>query len=108
MIHASPRTARDALSYRIQGINLAIDCAADGTGALLRALYRTMESGLDAADVRYTVARPNGSLVVSRTGTRTSAADPGDVLLTLDQDLIVQIQRRRRDLYFLHAGVLEF
>jgi hypothetical protein len=36
-----------------------------------------------------------------------TASDPGELILLLDQDLIVQLQRRRPELYFVHAGVLE-
>jgi hypothetical protein len=63
----------------------------------------------DTADLTYTVTRPDGGFRLAGAGEDSvRASDPGELLLRLDQDLIIQLQKRRPDLYFVHAGVLEY
>ncbi|HXG05479.1 MAG TPA: hypothetical protein VNO23_18955 [Candidatus Binatia bacterium] len=38
---------------------------------------------------------------------RRAAGDVGELVLLLDRDLIIRLQHRRPDLYFVHAAVLE-
>jgi hypothetical protein len=98
----------DMLNLTILDVSVGIRCAEKETRALLTAHYGWMQGPLDGLDVQYTVTRPGRSLLLARDGVPTSAAaDPGALLLLLDQDLIVQLQKRRPDLYFVHAGVLE-
>jgi hypothetical protein len=100
---------RGTLSLRVLGVNVRIQCEEARTQALLKAHYGWMQWPLDTADLTYTIARQNGTWLFA--GDREElwrASDAGEVLLGLDQDLIIQLQRRRSDLYFIHAGVLEF
>jgi hypothetical protein len=97
------------LALRTLGINVRIRCADADTRTLLIAHYGRMRRPLARADLTYTVARPNGRLFLARDDVEPLAAsNPGELLLLLDQDLIIQLQKRRPDLYFIHAGVLEF
>jgi|GEM_PF-618574 len=96
------------VSLRALGVNVRIWCADASTRALLLEHYGRMRQRLDRADLAYTVARPNGRWLLAGGGVGpVTASDPGELLLLLDQDLVVQLQRRRPDLYFVHAGVLE-
>jgi hypothetical protein len=75
---------------------------------LLAAHYGQMRQSLDTAGVDYTVVRSGQHLVLRRDGGHAgTASDPGALLFLLDQDLIIQLQNRRRDLYFVHAAALD-
>jgi hypothetical protein len=39
---------------------------------------------------------------------RETVEDLGDLLFLLDKDLTIELQQQRRDLYFVHAGVVAF
>jgi hypothetical protein len=71
-----------------------------------------MEGEVGAADLEYTVRRapsPTGELQFERTGQApVTASDEGELLALLDADLVVEAQRRRPDLYVVHAAVLEY
>jgi len=100
---------RDTLSLRVLGVGVRIRYAEAWARPLLMTHYGEMRRPLDRADLTYTVARPNGRLrLVGDGGGALTAPDPGALVLRLDQDLIVQLQKRRPDLYFVHAGVLAF
>lgn len=103
------RAIEETFSLGALGITVDIRCAEVETRSLLTAHYEHMRRPRDTADVTYTVARPNGRLLLTRDDARpVTAADRGELLLLLDQDLIIQLQRLRPDLYFIHAGVLDF
>jgi hypothetical protein len=57
----------------------------------------------------YTVGRsPAGDILIRRQGEDLLPADStGTFLFRLEQDLTVELQKRRSDLYFLHAAALE-
>jgi hypothetical protein len=60
------------------------------------------------ADIAYRIGEANGLLLLTRDGMQSLAAsDPGELLFFFDRDLSTQLQRRRDDLYFIHAAVLE-
>ncbi|HEX9821821.1 MAG TPA: hypothetical protein VGD07_19640 [Methylomirabilota bacterium] len=96
------------LSLEILGVKVRIRCAEAETRALVTAHYRPMQRPVDTADLTYTVARPRRTWLLARDGVApVAASDPGELLLLLDQDLIIQLQTLRADLYFVHAAVLE-
>jgi hypothetical protein len=111
MKRSPPQTAArppDALFFRMLDVDVRISCSEAGTRALLMAHYGWMQRRLPTADLTYTVARAHRRLLLAEGGAaRSSAADRGELLLLLDQRLIIQLQRLRPMLYFIHAGVLE-
>jgi hypothetical protein len=101
-----PRSGR--IAVRTLGVTVAIQCADRGVLKLFAAHYGAMHAAGGAAALAYTIARRNGAWLVARDGTApVPASDPGELLLHVDQDVIVQLQLLRPDLYFVHAGVLE-
>jgi hypothetical protein len=89
-------------------VHVTIRCADAVSAALVAAHYRRMPAAQDAATLRYVVVPSNQHWLLTRDADQPFAAsDRGQLLLALDQDLIVQLQRRRQDLYFLHAAALE-
>jgi hypothetical protein len=99
----------DMLSLSALGVGVSIVCTEAEVLTALRAHYGWMRQPLETTDLVYTVTRPKGRLRLARAGTRpVTASDPGELLLILDQDLIIQLQIWRPELYFVHAGVLEY
>jgi hypothetical protein len=99
---------RPALALNVLGVGVSIRHGAAWPRALLAAHYGCMRGPVATADLTYTIAGSKRTLLLAGDGDAAMiASDPGALILLLDQDLIVQLQRRRPDLYFVHAGVLE-
>lgn len=105
----SPATLRLTVLER----SVRIECEHAGARDLLAATHATMvaPSSEARADFEYRVAPAAGSDEVwsVRRGPLEigPARGPNDVLLLLKQDLVVEIQKARPDLYFVHAAALE-
>lgn len=103
---------RKMLLLRIFGCGVEIDCRDAKAFELLVANYGQMqscESGFPKLE--YTIGRPSKRLGFSITHLRSEplmAADDGEFLFLFEKDLTIQLQKLRRDLYFLHAGALGF
>ena len=79
--------------------------------SLLRANFSAFETKTNGEDLRYRVWRdPNfKNLVIARTdGERWIAAEDSEFLFLLEKDLTIELQKHRRDLYFLHAAALRY
>jgi hypothetical protein len=60
------------------------------------------------ADITYRIGGAHGLWAFARDGMQPLAAsDPGELLFLFDRDLSTQLQRRRPELLFIHAAVLE-
>ena len=100
--------AWSTLRLRALGVNVAIRCPEAAVLALLTTHYRPMRAPIETAALTYAITRQGRSWLLVRDGLEPFAtADPGELLLQLDQDVIIQLQRLRPDLYFIHAGMLE-
>jgi hypothetical protein len=101
----------DLLSLRVLDRNIRVYCKDAEARALLLANYGQMQVNLEPADLNYTIGRDksSGSFFVSR-GEQKSlmARQGGEFLYLFEQDITVQLQKLRRDLYFVHSAVLEF
>jgi len=63
----------------------------------------------EATDIDYVVGELDDSSVsyiVRGEEPRLSARNPGELLYLFDKDLTIELQRRRTDLYFIHAAVV--
>jgi hypothetical protein len=90
------------------GCRLELRCQDARIRALLEAIYGGL--CVDVAPSRYgfTVVRDRGVLLLHCEGERVrAAANEDDLLGVLDEALVVQLQRRRPDLFFVHSAVLE-
>jgi hypothetical protein len=92
------------------GRSVRIQCDDAGIRELLASYFGGMlEPGSRlGADLEYRVASGEGESRIYR-GAREigRARSPGGVLFLLKQDLVVEIQRARPELYFVHAAALE-
>jgi hypothetical protein len=97
-----------SLALRPLGVDVVIRSHDAAVQALLATHYGRMRAALGLPALAYTIVRTRDGWLVSRNAVAAfCAAEPGELLLRLDQDVIIQLQTRRPDLYFLHAAVLE-
>jgi hypothetical protein len=100
----------DILSFLVLGCRVNVQCRDVASRALLVANYSHLQGSLGPGALHYTVDRPEGSgpFVISRAGQPPLiAADSGAFLFRFEKDLTVELQKLRRDLYFVHAAVLQ-
>jgi hypothetical protein len=68
---------------------------------------RSPDSGDPSADLDYSLRRHADGFVLERShGEPLCAAEAGELLYLLEKDVTVELQKLRRDLYFLHAAAL--
>ena len=112
-----PRVLTPAVcDLSVLGVDVAFECADRAAHALLQAAFGGLRavrwSGCaPARALTYEVfaARTAGGYVVRRNREAIGVAlDDAELVWMLDGDLTVELQRRRRDLYFVHAAVLEW
>jgi hypothetical protein len=101
------------LRFNLFGQHVTVACETRAPAGALGTVYGAFASPEEAAPVppalAYSVAvGPAGELVIRRgAGELASADGAGMFLFHFEQDLVVELQKRRSDLYFLHAAVLE-
>jgi hypothetical protein len=102
----------DPLHLSVCGLDIAVCCRDDETRSLLRATHSGMavSKGTSNPDVVYRVGRDlvSGGFVVSSDEGDLAASDIAEFLYTFDKALTVALQRRRRDLFFVHGAVVEY
>jgi hypothetical protein len=90
------------------GCVVAINCRDRSAAELILANYAAMQAYRgDNPDLEYEVRRPhNGSrFFLARQGYESiTAADDGELLFILEKELTIELQKIRRELYFLHAA----
>lgn len=101
------------LCFLVLGRYVRVDCADAALRAVLAANYAAMlESREDVqVDLHYHVRRSEQSLgfLLSRPGERAQIAeDAGDLVFLLEKDIIVELQKKRPDLLFLHSAALDW
>jgi len=98
------------LVFRIIGCVVAIECRDQAAAELIRANYAAMQICPCAnPDLAYEVwRRGNGSQfrLIRQGGEQIIAADEGELLFVLEKGLTIELQKIRRELYFLHAAAL--
>jgi len=88
-------------------------CETEASASLLRAVYgafvRPAAAVAAPPALTYTISPVSGGGFVLRRGEQAPllADDEAWLLFYFEKDLTIELQRRRRDLYFLHAAALE-
>jgi hypothetical protein len=94
------------LRFARLGVSVEVRCADPEVRRLLAEAYG-QSRGRGASALRYRIESVGGTFRLTRRGMPARrAAGAGPVFGLLDSDLAVQLQRRRRELLFLHAAVL--
>ncbi len=73
--------------------------------------YGYMQGESDEVCLHYSIRRQEGepSFVIKRDGHNPiMASDHSEFLFLFEKDMTIELQKLRRDLYFVHAAVLEF
>jgi hypothetical protein len=98
------------LFLQILGCDVRIGCRDPEVVDLLRDNYGRMQvSTSDSLALEYTVSKgqnSSGYRVNRRGSAPLVAADDGEFLFLFEKDLTIELQKMRRDLYFLHAAAL--
>jgi hypothetical protein len=92
------------------GVEVEIATTDPGSRDLLLGDFGFFETRRKNPALRYVVCKTgDGSFELVRdTQTFLSASDDGDLLFQVEKEITIEIQKRRPDLYFLHAGVLDY
>jgi len=106
-----PSIAARAVVLSVAGCSVRIECRNRALYDLLVQGYGAMRRPSGArVDVSYGARLNRGERCYSivRPGRRPlRAADDGSFIFLFEKELTIELQRRRRDLYFLHAAALE-
>jgi hypothetical protein len=97
-------------TFRAFERSVRVDCADASLVSLLDANFGAMSAPYsdERPALRYRLARSGGSLVLRRDRSRTwRTRQTSDLLFFLEKDVTIELQKLRRDLYFVHAAALE-
>jgi len=96
------------ISLETVGRRIRIDCEEPETTGLLTATYGHMRAKPGPIDLHYTAGRdPRSGYFIERAGRgRMTAVDDGTFLAGFDEDVAIELQKLRPDLYFVHSAVL--
>lgn len=99
-------------SFLILGCRVQVACTSHDVRRLLSAALGAMAApaGSEPPDLRYRVdqaGNPATYRVSREGGPDLESDDLDDLLFQFEKDVILELQRRRSDLYFLHSAVLE-
>jgi hypothetical protein len=104
----------DFLSLFILERNIRIDfldTAAFKAKDLLSKVYSCFLRVGGKPDLRYSIRRINdtsGYILTRAKGSLCTAKNDGELIRMLEHDITIELQKERRDLYFLHGAALEF
>jgi hypothetical protein len=93
------------------GCNIRIQCADDYARALLLANYGACVAQSTDSCLSYSIRRrhnQDGFTIIRDGRVSVFARDDTELLSLLEEDMIINVQMRRRDLYFLHSAALEY
>lgn len=108
-----PRTGEVKLLYlSVFNCTIGLQCEGANVHELLLAAYGQMAAPpVSPLDISYSVGQANADpgFFVARTGQeRLLAQDVAEFLFLFEKDLTIELQRRRPDLFFIHAAAVEF
>jgi len=95
------------------GCQVCIKCMDAEVLTLFRVLYGAMagdrKPSIWKADLTYVAGCREGGYFAEKSGLEIAASnDVGEFLFMFEQDLVVAVQLKRPDLYFLHSAILEY
>ena len=99
----------ETITLTVLARGVAVQCQDKETRALILEAYGQLSGYPRAIDLSYIVGRHRKSFFIAREGRESLVARSRREFLALfDQDLTIELQKLRRDLYFVHAAVVEF
>ena len=111
MIAVGEGPSPSLLSFLILGQRVHVDCRDPWLRDIVTANFAAMTSSIDgvAPDLHYGVVKGTTSetiTLVCQGNVVFEDADRGDLLYLMEKDITVELQRRRTDLFFLHAAAI--
>jgi hypothetical protein len=106
----SEATPLNILFLSVLGCTVRIRCQGAEARSLLATNYKLTRGHSEVVDLDYVVGRQRGtSAFFLKKGTEAlrTAADASEFLFFFEEDLTLELQKLRCDLYFLHAAALE-
>jgi len=99
-----------ALQLEVLDCGVVIECIDDYAQALLQNIYRCFRRSLRQTKIDYqiTLGLFDSLLIGRHGGCAEIATSSGDFISKFDKDLIIETQKLRPDLYFVHAAVVGF
>jgi hypothetical protein len=99
-----------SLSFDFFGVEVEIATTDPGCRELLSGDFGFFETRRRNPALSYVVCKTGEGAfeIVRNTQSFLSASDDGDFLFQMEKEITIEIQKRRRDLYFLHAAVLDY
>jgi len=100
----------DVWSFRLLGVDIGVQCTDSELLALVKANWGSTATVAPQPDVMYSITRINSGdgILVTRSGAAPlMTANTGEFMYDLEKDLTMELQRRRSDLFFLHAAAAE-
>jgi hypothetical protein len=99
-----------ALQLEVLDCGVQIECIDESAHSLLQNAYGCFQRPIKQTRLFYhiTPSLSGRVLMERRGGCPEFAGEPGDLLSKFDKDLIVETQKLRPDLYFVHAAVVAF
>ncbi len=106
----SPNRMRNTLSLRLFGHSARVRCEDTRLLELLEADYGHANGNHACpSSLNYFVDTLDGTSFIAREGRqKLTAYDDSEFLYLFEKDLTIELQRLRRDLYFVHSAVLEY
>ena len=106
-----PARSGEPLSFAVLGLHILVECPDPELRRLLVGNFGAMASSEEESqpDMEFSVKSgdPSSSLsLVHRGQTAQAAVDSSDLLFLLEKQITVELQRRRADLFFLHAAAI--
>lgn len=101
----------DTFTLRVFDCSIRIECLHVELRTLLQATYGHLFGVSGVVDVSYTVGRDTSTsqwYVVREDAQPLRARDLSDFILLFDDQIIIEVQKLRSDLYFIHAAVITF
>ena len=96
------------LTLDVVGCRVRIGCLESSVAALVRAAYGALQCDGGVADLTYTAgARVPSGACLHALDHEVVADDDGEFLMLLETELSIEVQKRRPELFFLHAAALE-
>jgi len=98
--------------FQMIGIRISIDCADSELRSLVEQNWSHLAtpSSVGEYDLKYTIGRsdsPPGIAIVRDGQSPLISEDSCQFLYDLEHDITLELQRRRSELFFLHAGAVE-
>ena len=102
-------TTLDIFFLSVLGCTVRIQCEEAEAQSLLAANYVLARQHSETVDLEYVIGRQRGAsaFFLKRRETLLTATDASAFLFLFEEDLTLELQRVRCDLYFLHAAALE-